>query len=464
MFQNTKGIYHLLFILSLIIFVVLKLPALSLPFYWDELGVYSRSSIYLAQHGLGLLPANLPPDYSRGHPLLFSFIYGLALKLFGISVTTGHAVSLAFSVALIITLYYILCRESEPFIALLSAILLMAQPVFFAQSVFVLPEVVLALFSIWALYAYYNKNLVVFAVVATMAVMVKETAIILPVIALGYMITIKIFAKREDAEITPKSLLLIFTPWLVFGIFMIAQKIQYGWFLFPLHVNNVSVGVDYINVQSHYVDRFLFYSQGRYWWVKVFIIGAVALLLKGKLRVQAGWFFLSLLFIAVFIAFSSVNFYMDRYMILALPVLCWLVVEALNIVWKNKVFISAISMLLFAAAIRDMETDGFNYDCDMSYRRVLDVEQQAARYACDSLADRTGIAINFPMNFILISDNTGFNTKCKIVAKDAGAGNAIKYIIYGSNSLDFTYNDWEYNEQVNFTNGFAWVKILKRKE
>ena len=44
--------------LVLLPFWTYKLRDLSLPYFWDELGVYGRAAVYLHDHALGLLPSN----------------------------------------------------------------------------------------------------------------------------------------------------------------------------------------------------------------------------------------------------------------------------------------------------------------------------------------------------------------------------------------------------------------------
>jgi hypothetical protein len=459
---NDKRIYNLLFFLSLVIFVALKIPDLSLPFYWDELGVYSRSSIYLAQHKLSLMPVDLPSDYSRGHPLLFPFIYGSAFRLFGIGTLTGHILSLIISVILLLKLYYIIGRESNAFVAWLSVLLLMAQPVFFAQSIFVLPEILLALFMVMALYACYRKNLWGFALFASMAMLVKETAVILPAIAIAYYLLMK-FAKRQVIEPGVKSVLLIIFPWLVFGLFLLVQKSQNGWFFFPLHINNVSFELSKVLAQNHDIQKFLFFSQGRYWWVKVFLIGALVSFMRGRFRLYPGFALVGVIFLLGFILFSSINFYMDRYAMAALPFLSWFVVECAAVVWKNKAFISAVIFVLVAVHLQHMDTNVFNYDCDMSYKRLLNVEQKAVDYVCENVFSDELPAINFPMNFILSEGQTGFSVKRYIRSGYYNPEHPQKYIIYGSNTYDFSFPKWDYEPVARFDDGFASVVIWRRK-
>src|SRR4051812_27762575 len=167
--RNNQRFYNTLTIAVIAAFVVLKFQDLFLPYYWDELAVYSRASLYLSDHGLGLMPASLPPTWSRGHPLLFQFIYAVGFTLFGKSVVVGHSISLAVACILLLAVYKKVASFYNRLIGFCTVLLLCAQPVFIAQSAFVLPEMMLALFAFLAFAAYYERKMVRFAVYASLA-------------------------------------------------------------------------------------------------------------------------------------------------------------------------------------------------------------------------------------------------------------------------------------------------------
>lgn len=464
MFSNSRQVFYL-FLISLVAFVISKLPVLGLPYYWDEMGVYSPASIYLAEHGLGLLPASLPPELSRGHPLLFAFIYGCFYKLFGISVYTGHMVSLSISLALLCSMYYIIGKVSNSFVALLSTVLLMVQPVFYAQSVLVLPEIMLALFCLWAVYACYRQNWLAFAIWASLALMIKESAIILPMLPVGYALVLWMGGHKFQQPLKVSTVLYIISPWLLFGLFLLVQKEQNGWYFFPLHIGLVKLDWDYVYTQNRLVQKFLFHAQARYWWVKVFLAGGIAWLLTKSMQPRRSFFLAALLFVLGFIAFSSVNFYMDRYQMAMLPILCWFVVLALYTIWKSKWFVGGVSLLLIGLTIPEIDRNEFAYDVNMGYVRMLDVQQRGMDYMCANVPTSARVAAFFPMNWLLdLTDNNGFKRPCRFT-------NVIRYlpsdpplyIVQISGGYDFGFMEHEYELIHQEENGFAWVKVWKRK-
>src|SRR5215217_8095596 len=95
MIIRTKNIWWVGLILVLAVFIVVKYYDLNIPYFWDELGVYAPGSLKMKESGhIGILPANLDPEYSRGHPLLCFFVHALSFRFFGDTVFVAHATSL----------------------------------------------------------------------------------------------------------------------------------------------------------------------------------------------------------------------------------------------------------------------------------------------------------------------------------------------------------------------------------
>ena len=168
-----RNLPELFVVFILLLFVLLKIPALHLPYFWDELGVYSRAGLYLHDNGLGLLPKDLPPELSRGHPLLFAFIQAIGYNIFGDGVVGGHITALIISLILLWSVYFITSKYFSKYTALLAVMILIIQPLFFAQSVLILPEISLALFVLWAIYFWLGKKYVLHGIFSTLAILIN---------------------------------------------------------------------------------------------------------------------------------------------------------------------------------------------------------------------------------------------------------------------------------------------------
>jgi len=86
--RKNRGI---IFLFGLILLLIgLKIPTLSLPYFWDEAWPYSTAVHLLFENGLSLFPGAVPFDISRGHPLFFHFMNAAAWHVFGNSITGSH--------------------------------------------------------------------------------------------------------------------------------------------------------------------------------------------------------------------------------------------------------------------------------------------------------------------------------------------------------------------------------------
>jgi signal transduction histidine kinase len=135
------------------LFVAAKLPALDLPFYWDE-QAYVLPSAWLAREGLvHVLPGLHPPGQFFGHPPLLYLLLGAQFAAFGETRWIPHALVLGFALAALALTFAIGRRVRDAYTGLVAALLLAAMPIFFAQSVMALADVVIAALGLAAVYA-----------------------------------------------------------------------------------------------------------------------------------------------------------------------------------------------------------------------------------------------------------------------------------------------------------------------
>lgn len=406
--KNNEKIYAWITTIVVIAFVIFRFNDLSLPYFWDEMGVYSRAALYLAEHGISLLPAALPPELSRGHPLLFYSLYGCGFSLMGNSVLVGHTISLVVSVLLLIAVYKKAALYFNRLLAFCSVVLLCSQPVFIAQSTLILPEVALALLIFLALASYHERKLFWFAIYSCLALQVKESAIVVPFVAIAYGFVVDVILKRKHGYFTPSSILLTFSSLLLFGIFLLIQKAQNGWFFFPYHADNIVFDMERFLYHNHDGQKFLFYHQGRYWWVKVYIVAAVFALVKSKLKMTNSFAIISALLICALLVFSSFNFYMDRYFFPAFPFLIILTTLSVYTIFSNRVFVVGLILLLSLLCLRDLDPGRFNYDCDLGFKHHLKVQQKVIDKLCEATIHDSPVWGNFPLYYPLFQRHTGF--------------------------------------------------------
>lgn len=155
--------------------VALHLPLLRLPYFWDEAGYYVPAAVDFYRAG-SLIPTTTLPE---GHPPLVMIYLGLAWRVFGFSPEVARAAMTLLAAATVAALYVLARRVAGREVAAWSAVLLAISPLFFAQSTLVLLDLATALFTTVAVLFLVGDRLWPFALAASLAVMTKETAVVL---------------------------------------------------------------------------------------------------------------------------------------------------------------------------------------------------------------------------------------------------------------------------------------------
>lgn len=323
--------------LLIVAFIIFKIPHLSLPYFSDEAFAFGPAVHKMYEDGLGLLPSALPPDYSFGHPLLFHFCAAGWMKIFGDTQAGAKSFPLFLSVLLIISLFYIIRDFFNKDAALLAVILLMLQPVFLSQSSFLLLEVMVTLFGLWTIYFWFKRKWWWYGLFASMLVMTKESGLFL-VFALGVWQLIEFAIIRNERltwQLFFRRFLILLIPAYVFGVFLIIQKLTYGWFFYPLRVKELRTDPESLKHFSWWTRKVIFYMHGRGYITLSLLISLLAYyFLPGKRFSLKQWNILWFLlaFILIYQYISIFNFISNRY---------FLIVNTTLIILAAAVFVQA---------------------------------------------------------------------------------------------------------------------------
>ncbi len=379
----------------------------------------------MSDNGLGFLPKDLPPELSRGHPLLFSFIYGASYSLFGDNIVVGHIISLIISIVLLISVYFICKIQYSKLTGLLSVMLIIAQTIFFAQSVLVLPEICLAVFIIWSIHFWAIGKYGLYALFSSLAILTKETAVIIPVAIIAAELLLYISRNKNSIKFKIKpSQVLIITPFIIFGIFLLIQKMQNGWYLFPLHKNNIGFNIQRLINFSRDFCILIFYEQGR---IVMSGVAAIVLTYSGvrkQFRVNRFSVFLIMLVLGGII-FSALNFFMNRYLIFVIIPL--VILFSAIIIEYSKQFPTVILIIpvivicciyTFNGAYLIGKKDPslnweerFDYDENMQYVDYLSIQKDAVDYVLNLAGPNDKIFSNFPLVYSFLDTRHGFTEK-----------------------------------------------------
>ena len=406
---------------SILLFFLLKLFHLDIPYFWDELGVYSRAALAMYDSEITLLPGVISPDLSRGHPLLCTAFFAAAFRFLGPHVWVGHLAALAVSILLLVILYRSGKRLTDHTTGLIACLLLMSQSVFIAQSSMVLPEVLLALFSTAALFAYIGNRLTLFAFYASLAIMTKETAIALPVTVWSIEALRWVLGRRAEAV---KACIAASIPVVCWGVFLLLQKKAHGWYFFPLHEGYISFSMDQIIARGAYYLNFLFRRQGRLLWTIFLVSALLAYFLNRRegsfsrivedvqeILVEKKTIAVLFIFICWGLVVSILNFHLGRYSLFILPSLCVVVAQSFLAVYDKlkKDWLQPIAVaLLLLTPLSYYASNTFNYDADMGFMDIVEVHAQTVDFLNRNYNSGTVIMDSWPIKSCMIETRSGY--------------------------------------------------------
>ena len=462
------SIQAILLFLLLALFCAEKFNDLSLPYFWDELGVYAQCAVAQYHHGISFMPASLDPELSRGHPLLLTVLNASVMKIFGTSVVVPHVFHLAISLTLLLAMYYYIAKHFSSTAAIVSVALLMAQPIFLAQSVLLLPEVLLSLLLFLALVNYHQQNFFLYALFGSLAILTKESAIVLPLTVFAYSLWKWFFNGNGEQLFSWRHLFFVLTPCFVFALFLLVQKLQMGWYFFPYHGSSIEFSLPlFAHKFGEFMDV-LFWNQGRYWWKNILLVSLGFALLTNRINRQSisnGLIPVFVFFIAAMLAFSSLSFYGERYVLPALVVFSMVTGVALTTLCRRVIVIVPVVFFICAVSYCSPDYNGFNYDNDLGYRKQVSTLQKAVAYFENSTTGPVNVYGNFPAYFALRFAESGYlkdNSKVALpIRSDFDEG----YFISANPGAVSYLNLDKYDAQqvAVFTDGYARAEVYRVK-
>ena len=173
------------------------LTLLQLPYYWDEGGYYIPAALDFYHHGW------LVPHFTNAHTPLPSIVLGTLWHIFGFHILVTRLIVCAFAAAALLAVFRLTQRLLGDAAAIAVTLLTAVYPIWFAQSTLAHADIFSAAFTLWAFALYLPTPLatgklengkwqlkaqpsprrppyLLIALLFTLAVLSKETAIIQP--------------------------------------------------------------------------------------------------------------------------------------------------------------------------------------------------------------------------------------------------------------------------------------------
>lgn len=356
--------FDLLFVLVLLAFVISKCTHLNIPYFWDESWVYAPAVNIMAENGPSILTNAIPLEYSRGHPLLFQFLGGVWIKIFGNSLISLHSYALTISTLFLISFYLIARNWFSRCIALVAISFLIFQPMFYAQASLVLPEIFLASLCLIALHFSLKKKWVLYLIFGSLAIWTKESAV-------AYIASIAAALFIHDwfkSKLSIKTIYLSMTPLLSFVLFMMLQKQNFGWYLYPEHTGLMELDLPSVFGKLKAIANDLFRKQKKLPLSLIGIFSMIFILIRHRNKVDFGLLFMLVVPIVGYSIFCSLNFYTVRYILVVLPLLllllAYFIVESFK---QNEWILAVITFAIMVHSIIQLFDKRSVRDINLSY-------------------------------------------------------------------------------------------------
>jgi len=313
-----KDVYFLGTILLAVCLFIYKYQFLHLPYVFDELWVYGPGVREMGLAGPSLLPDALPVENYRAHPLMFFFLGGIWSWIFGTSVFSTHIFASLISIGLIISIFFICKKIFTSKVGFFAGLILSFQSIFIAQFSLVLPEILVTVLALWAVYFYIQKIKLGYFIAASLLVLTKESGVIViaSIVLWDLISRLKGWSDEKFNTIDfVKSSLFLSLPILFLLIHFVLLKLYYGWFLFPDHINEFQFDWENFSWRIRKSFNYIFVDEGRQPILIVLITIAILFNTKIKLTYRVLLLFLFFAITKVFFRYWKTIDLVEIYLI-----------------------------------------------------------------------------------------------------------------------------------------------------
>ena len=263
----------------------------------------------------------------------------------------------------------------------------------------------LTFFTLGSIYGILKKKWTFYAVFGSLAMLTKESAIVIPATALILLFIQSISDKDFFSFKRLRLYLLGATPLFVFGLFLIIQKIQNGWFFFPAHIGYIHWDSEILWKYGVRIFQDSFLWQGR-WMLGIVFLAGIVLSLFSKyliLNLNGKILYTFSLFILLAFIFTDINFFLPRYTLYVIPFIVlggtYTAIVLFEKIFPNLKVIQWVMILFFCGfGVMFGHTNMYKTPdtCDMTYKLIVNVSQKAIFWAEQNWSKDT-IEVNFPI-------------------------------------------------------------------
>jgi len=407
--------------------IIFKIPILNIPHHWDAVNIH-KVSLWMLARNFSPFPL-MHEVYYSGHPPFFYEALALFYLIFGVHLWVSHLLVILFSFIGLTFTYLLGSYFYNRKTGLIASILLFFSPLYFSQSGILLLTIPLTALTITTIYFAIKNNKELFIISGICLALTKEPAILILLMIFVYRLL-----KNKNLNKTDflKNSFIYSIPIIVFILWIICNKLIYGWFLYPENILrfNLLSSSFYFNASGNILQNFnlrfseIFLHNPR--WILTLI--CVILFLKNikktkKLRYYKNEFFLFLsIFLIILIFYSFNSIFMIRYTLLLYPLFFILGSLALTKIFKQKIILIGITIFLLILFITDWTGNRTNscvcdLESNLEYLDSIETHKLAAKYIENNYPNST-VLTDFPMGTELSHPDLGYVDKpIKVISR-----------------------------------------------
>jgi hypothetical protein len=413
--------HRLVFLALLLIVAAAKLPTLSTPYFWDEIGWIGRAHRLSAAPLWHALPGIGSAEFGSRPPGLYLPVAAL-FKVVEPSIPLAHAIIVGFALLGVYFTYRLGELLYGATAGIIAALLLFCNAIYFAQAGMFHPDLPVAACGVASVYAMLRGEYGRYLFWALWLVLMKETGLALVVAISAYAFLIE---WRHGVAAALGAALRWSPPLLVMGLYYALQRLTTGRFFMDFAQLGEPAGFFLPHLamaQFRPVTRWLFSEQLR-WIISALIVANLAVNRAARRRPELLLF--SLIAIGSGYAFCGLYF-LPRYLLPVAPYLFVLGAGALVELFPERVVHLPLAAALLAVMIVRLpgsERPG-NREWDMGYLQAVRTYQDAAAYL-DAHHRGRRIATTWPLEAYLRGPELGYVARPLDVvrARDAAALN-----------------------------------------
>ena len=472
-------------------------------------------------HGPSLMPNAIDTGFSRGHPLLFYASAATWMKLFGISHVSQHSFSLFISCLTLILIYEACHALWGQRVGVIALLLTATQVMFFVQSTLLLPEIMVALFSVGSIYYYSRQQHIRTFLCLSALLLTKESGAAIALV-IGLHAAASMLNKAIPTAEKIKRAAAVGGSALVIASFFIVQRQVNGWWFYPEHMSYINTGWELFKGKLRFSTEIIFGHQYRYLFFTLLAVLslAAAIIKKDKYLAlpavlfvllwvlsneyagyitrrlylpfvavaitytfyelnkhrkatgqQTDFIYLSVFSLFAYLYFCCLNFFTDRYLLTALIlvlVLAAYLADTLVSTFRPQLYYGILVAIVFSAVPGFINSKNIG-DVDLQIYNAMNVQQAAVNYMEDHNLYNNKIAASSALNRAhLTQPYTGFLRSDKTFSHvnyimEPGTEYFIIDNIEPDTSILKSQLQQQYNKIYSITKGEAWAEIYQRK-